>query len=91
MFILKKTTVTLIHCSNHYFFYPYFAKGVVVHLMIVGEGEVVHVPQAPEEGMVQVHLGEEVVEDHHADVEGVQDLKIKVREALLILLKFVSA
>lgn len=50
-----------------------FAKEVVVHLMIVGEEEVVHVPQAPEEGMVQVHLGEEVVEDHHADEEGVQD------------------
>lgn len=52
-----------------------FAKEVVVHLMIVGEEEVVHVPQAPEEGMVQVqvHLGEEAVEDHHADEEGVQD------------------
>lgn len=50
-----------------------FAKEVVVHLMIVGEEEVVHVPQAPEEGMAQVHLGEEVVEDHHADAEGVQD------------------
>jgi len=50
-----------------------FAKEVVVHLMIVGEEEVVHVPQAPEEGMVQVHLGEEVVEDHHADAEGVRD------------------
>lgn len=50
-----------------------FAKEVVVHLMIVGEEEVVHVPQAPEEGMAQVHLGEEVVEDHHADAEGVLD------------------
>ena len=56
-------------------------------MMIAGVEEVVHVPQAPEEGMVQVHLGEEVVEDHHADAEGVRDLKIKTREALLLLLK----
>lgn len=60
----------------------------MVHLMIVGVEEVVHVPQAPEEGMAQVHLGEEVVEDHHADAEGVQDLKIKTREALLLLKLF---
>ena len=62
----------------------------MVHLMIVGREEVVHVPQAPEEGMVQVHLGEEVVEDHHADAEGVRDLKIKTR-GIIITVEAVSS